>query len=109
MSGHSLGYEHGMAMAACQLADPGDGGTVYLEAGTGFGLLHITAAGTNTVVLPDTANSGTMILIVNDSGGTLAINTSGGNALDADLADGGTELCIASDDTWSSVELTVAS
>jgi len=96
-----------MALAAGKLADPGDAGTVVLN-GSGFSVLHITAAATDAIVLPP-APAGTMVLIVNDSAGTLAITESGTGGLDADLADGGTELCIASEDTWASLELVVAS
>lgn len=109
MSGHRLGYDHGMALAAGLLADPGDAGTVVLEAGTGFSVLVIPGgSATDAIVLP-AAPAGTIVLVVNDSGGTLAITESGTAGLDADVADGGVEFCVASTDTWASLELVVAS
>ena len=108
MSGHRLGYDHGMALAGGLIADPGDGGTLVLN-GTGFGVCYIPdGSATDAIVLP-AAPAGTVVLVVNDSAGTLAITESGTAGLDADLADGGTELCVASGDTWASLELVVAS
>ena len=109
MSGHRLGYDMGMALAAGLLDDPGDAGTVVINAGSGFSVLVIPGgSATDAIVLP-ASPAGTVLLVVNDSGGTLAITESGTAGLDSDLADGGVELCVASTDTWTSLELVVAS
>ncbi|RLB62571.1 MAG: hypothetical protein DRH08_12255 [Deltaproteobacteria bacterium] len=101
--GANLGLKFGDMLDSGKLLDPGDGGTVVIG-GVGFGVLHIASA-TDTVVLPAAA-AGTIVMVVNESGGTIAINDApASTVLDADLADDCTEICVYSGSKWSSEEL----
>ena len=92
MSGHRIGYDHGMALTAGLLKDPGANGTLVLDAGSGFNTVILGTTSQTSIVLP-ASQPGTVVIAVNNSGG--AVEVSDGTSNVCSLADAEVGLAVA--------------
>ena len=104
MAGNTLGTDFEQVAVSGKLKDPGDAGTLVLTGG--YSVVHILAgSATDSVVLPS-APTGSLVVLINESAGTVEMSDGTSNCASVDDDEIGLAICLKeSTPLWRGVVL----